>query len=391
MRYPRRSVSPNSQDMLENPAGSLEDRFLGHEAGEAIENPPRQRVPSPAGQGQSPPPPPSPDHQSARSRSRDGAARLESLFHAPSRSPSPFSARAPSVQLGRAERVHRPTAEHNEDGPLDVAEEEDRDYAFDQLLDEPRQQGYPVLDLGDDWELDIDGGVGLSPDNGLYDEDFGLPDGEAPPHDHDLPQFQLRVDEDFPPEPEDDPDDDEAQAALSAAFQEPDLIRNAYIDALVQKSLYGATHRALKHQLKAARRTIAAHPDITAEDIAKMAQSISTVERRLGVSADDIITTFTLCPCCKRRYSPDFIAETDSDQCLNEGCDGILFTTRRLASGSQRRVSKLTYPYASPIAWLRHVLSLPGMAELMQTWRTGQDDHARQITDTTGSIQRRIS
>lgn len=106
-----------------------------------------------------------------------------------------------------------------------------------------------------------------------------------------------------------------------------------------------------------------------------MAQTISTAEKRLGLSTDSIITTFTLCPICKKHYSPENIAEALSDQCLNEDCPGTLFVTRKLASGKLRRVPSLTYPFASPIAWVRHLLSLAGMAELMQTWRTGNDDN----------------
>ncbi|KAF8597086.1 hypothetical protein BDV93DRAFT_411443, partial [Ceratobasidium sp. AG-I] len=158
------------------------------------------------------------------------------------------------------------------------------------------------------------------------------------------------------------------------AFREHELIRNAYIDAFVQKTVYGTTQRALNHQLKAARRTISANPNVNAEEIAAMAQTMRTAENRLGVNTDKIITTFTLCPVCKRRYSPTYIATTDNSICLNEGCEGVLYTLRSLASGTRRRVSSLTYPFASPIAWVRHVMSLPGMSELMQNWRSDEAD-----------------
>lgn len=361
-RYPLRSVSPGGRDAPENPHEQIENQPLG------------QGAHSPAGQGRFPPLPPSPGRESTRSNSRAEVVELEHVFGGSSRLPSPLDAGTSLAQPGRAERSRRPSIEHNDD-ELVAAAEEHNDYPFNRLLDDMHQQRFPVFGCSDDWELGIDGREGFDPNNEQYDEDFGLPDNDGHPPDLVLPQFQLQLDEDPAPEPEDDPDENDNPATERAAFHEPGLIRNAYIDAVIQKTLYGATHRALKHQLKAARRTVSAHPDITAEDIAKMAQSIGTVERRLGVSADDIITTFTLCPSCKRRYSPDHISQMDSDQCLNEGCEGILFTTRRLASGSQRRVSNLTYPYASPIAWLRHVFSLPGMAELMQTWRTGDDDH----------------
>ncbi|KAG8703013.1 hypothetical protein FRC09_004399 [Ceratobasidium sp. 395] len=259
---------------------------------------------------------------------------------------------------------------------LAVADELEREFRFDQLLDENNQ--LRQHDWGDDGGNDHEG-LGLGFENGADDVDFGLPNeprlganaaAEA------LPHFQLQNDLE-PEDPEEGPDAGDGVNdldALCAAFREPDLIRNAYIDALVQKLLYGATHRALKHQLKTARRTISAHPDIEHEHVTKMAQTITTVEHRLGVNTDDIIITFTLCPVCKRRYAPEYIQDTDNEHCLNEGCEGVLFVIRNLASGGRRRVSNLTYPYASVIAWLRHMLIQPGIAELMQTWRA-HDDH----------------
>jgi hypothetical protein len=61
--------------------------------------------------------------------------------------------------------------------------------------------------------------------------------------------------------------------------------------------------------------------------------------------------------------------------CLNNGCEGVLFTTCHLASGSRWRISNMTYPFALPVAWIRHMISLPGMAELMQGWRNNEDDN----------------
>ncbi|KAG8687020.1 hypothetical protein FRC08_012194 [Ceratobasidium sp. 394] len=259
---------------------------------------------------------------------------------------------------------------------LDVGDEIDREYPFDQLLDEPGHgdlHNY-LAELDRDLEHDEQPEHDFDLHNVLYDEDFGLGNDGAQHADAVRPVFQFTLDEDVMPEPDGDSDNEDNIEAQCMAFQEPDLIRNAYIDAFVQKSLYGATHRALRHQLKAACRTIAAHPDIHAEDISKMAQTIGTAEKRLGVNTDHIITTFTLCPVCKRRYSPEYIAETDNDRCINPDCLGILFTTCKLASGSERRVSNLSFPFASPIAWLKHMLSLPGVSELLQTWRTNEGD-----------------
>ncbi|KAG9084505.1 hypothetical protein FS749_005190 [Ceratobasidium sp. UAMH 11750] len=281
----------------------------------------------------------------------------------------------PPMSPNRSDEERALVDDDQGDQQLDAADEIDREYPFNQLLDEQDYDfHHDLANIVDGFEDDGENENEVDPQDALYDPDFGLADEEGQHAEVAEPRFDFAPDEEFAPEPEDDPDDGHNHEVECAAFEEPELIRNAYIDAFIQKSLYGATHRALRHQLKAARRTIAAHPDIGAEDIAKMAQTIGTAEKRIGVSTNHIITTFTLCPVCKRRYSPQYIAETDNNACINPGCSGILFTMRRLASGGHRRVSGLTYPFASPIAWIKHMLTLPGISELMQTWRLSEAD-----------------
>jgi hypothetical protein len=115
-----------------------------------------------------------------------------------------------------------------------------------------------------------------------------------------------------------------------------------------------------------------------------MAQTIRTVEKRLGIDYSDIVTTYTLCPKCGRCYSPVDISDhaANDNLCINDNCPGTLFTDRSLANGSTRRVSCLTYPFASPIAWLQHILCLCGIFELLQNWRQDDDDeeHTAPIT-----------
>jgi hypothetical protein len=105
------------------------------------------------------------------------------------------------------------------------------EYPFDRLLGDPlddRHRGFWFFepDVGPD-EDDLD--------NGLYNADFGLPDGEDPPDGAALPRFQLALDgldEEPELEPDNDPGDEgNDPEAFCAAFREHELIRNAYIDA----------------------------------------------------------------------------------------------------------------------------------------------------------------
>ncbi|KAG9122636.1 hypothetical protein FRC07_000907 [Ceratobasidium sp. 392] len=212
-------------------------------------------------------------------------------------------------------------------------------------------------------ELELGNLLGLDGANSPDGSELGIDD-----NDYDL-ELEL---EPGGPGNEPDPGDNEPEFA---AFNEPDEIRNAYVDAFVQKTRFGTTHEALKHQLKSAKRTISANPNILPDDLQKMAQTIRTAEKRLGISTTDIITTFPVCPICEQRYNYEYIADADSDICVNEGCAGVLFTDKILASGNRRQVPGKTYPTASLKAWLQRIVLEPRKPELLQNWRTRPDDH----------------
>ncbi|QRV96270.1 Transposase family tnp2 [Ceratobasidium sp. AG-Ba] len=253
------------------------------------------------------------------------------------------------------------------------------DYPFD-YLEENRPRDDLLNDVPpevmDEHQFDPE----MEDENDVFDdEDFGLLDNKEI-YERRPAAFQFDIDEELVDNLGEEYDDEplgmaEGDGNEHRAFREHELIRNAYIDAFIQKTVFGATHRALKHQLRAARRTISANPNVPHEDIVNMAQTIRTAETRLGVNTQEIITTYTLCPKCRRRYSPEYISTAESETCLNAECEGLLFSTQKLASGRQRRVSNLTYPFASLIKWIKHLLSLPGMSELMQHWRNDESDH----------------
>ncbi|KAG8696271.1 hypothetical protein FRC11_000864, partial [Ceratobasidium sp. 423] len=177
-----------------------------------------------------------------------------------------------------------------DDHELDVLDEEPRAYCFDQLFDDVLPNGhgpqahqslFDEHDMYNNQEIGVDQ-PGL--DGGFDDEDFGIPEGDQLLANEPVFQYLINDEPELIPENESDKEDD--PVAPYAAFQEPELICNAYINAFIQKTIYGATHHGLKHQLKSFHQTIAAHPDIQLEDIAKMVQSIGTVEQWLGLDTD---------------------------------------------------------------------------------------------------------
>ncbi|QRW04287.1 hypothetical protein RhiLY_03286 [Ceratobasidium sp. AG-Ba] len=166
----------------------------------------------------------------------------------------------------------------------------DRDYRFDHLLgdaeNDDQNEHFPEH-MVNPFPEDEEGGL----DDAMEDEDFGLPDGQG---DQEQPEaFRFEIDEDLLEELAGQADNDFVDAGEGAgdryqAFNEHELVRNAYIDAF-KKTVFGATHRAISHQLRAACRTISANPNVPLEDITNMAQTIRTAETRLGVGTDAIL------------------------------------------------------------------------------------------------------
>ncbi|CUA74596.1 hypothetical protein RSOLAG22IIIB_11341 [Rhizoctonia solani] len=207
-----------------------------------------------------------------------------------------------------------------------------REHRFDELLPGP---AFPDLDV-DDELLDPNLRSDEPEEDDPFDE-FVLPRGHnEPPGEEQLPPlFGLPWEnqaENPNPEPEPEPDEEAHPAEYCVAFQEHRLVRNAYVDAAVQKILYGVNQRALTHHLEAAQRQLRDNPNVPADDLARMALTIRTVERRLGLDPRDIITTYTLCPLCGRLYHSNYIADANT----STPCCGDAVQCRSYAFGCRR-------------------------------------------------------
>ncbi|KDN42594.1 hypothetical protein RSAG8_06737, partial [Rhizoctonia solani AG-8 WAC10335] len=270
-------------------------------------------------------------------------------------------AHAPSPNAPRRVRRHASPANLPGFNPIDRHE-----HRFDELL--PRQ-AFPDLDV-DNELLNMNAEEDEPEEDEIFDE-FGLPRIYHEPPDEDQQPFVLPWEnqpaEGPDPDPNPEPDGPIDPAEYCAAFQEHPLVCNAYVDAIVQKILYGANQHASTHQLKAAQRQLRSNPDVPVEDLARMALTIRTVERRLGLDSSDIVKIYMLCPLCGRSYSPTYISDANTDACQNDNCDGVLYDIQKLASGQRKRVSRRTYPYASIIAWIHRLLNQPGMSEFQPT------------------------
>ena len=102
--------------------------------------------------------------------------------------------------------------------------------------------------------------------------------------------------------------EDEDDTPLPPALSEHPALRNAYVHVFVDAAYHGPTHESVKSSLTSTLstiRTMLAGDDSPVDlDLDNMARTLRTVEKRLGVNPDKIITYYFLCPDCWKVYHP---------------------------------------------------------------------------------------
>lgn len=250
--------------------------------------------------------------------------------------------------------------------------------------------------------------------NGAYDDDFGdhpsdysMPqlDDDEPPDDFEEPSLS-DSDDDLPPEPPhydidllEDPlflgrdslvyDNDDGEpydnphdpADLPPAFDEHPAIRNAYIRAFLMSSLKGCTYAAIQMHLEgvsvALRSAVGQSEDVQYPGLEAMARTLSTAERRLGISTDNLIAYYFLCDICWMPYHPSRLSRLTTAECEKDGCSGTLFTIKKLSKGVQKRTPVKILPYVSLHRAVQHILMRPGKFDQLQHWRGSGDKPQR--------------
>ena len=179
---------------------------------------------------------------------------------------------------------------------------------------------------------------------------------------------------------EDEEDWDEVDDEyIPPAFEEHPAIRNAYIRAFLLAALKGSTHNAVQMHLEGValvlRSAEAQSPDLYFEGLSTMARTLATAERRLGIYTDHFITYFFLCNVCWKLHRPSNLSKLHKPTCDENGCTGVLYTSKRLSSGSEKRTPTKILPYVRLKKVVQHLLSRPGKYEQLQHWRySGNDD-----------------
>ncbi|KAI0691885.1 hypothetical protein C8T65DRAFT_538235, partial [Cerioporus squamosus] len=181
----------------------------------------------------------------------------------------------------------------------------------------------------------------------------------------------------------DDDDDNDNDAAafredqLPPAFREDPLLRRAYVQAFVSATFHGTTKDGISHFLTSMRSNYASMaqrcPAAQIPGLDKMAVTLRTVERCLGVDPDQRITYFFLCDKCWYRHHPSELYKLGHSSCAQPGCSGTLYDVKTLSDGKKRRRPTRILPTTSLKQELQRILLRPGKPTELNAWRQEHD------------------
>lgn len=228
----------------------------------------------------------------------------------------------------------------------------------------------PRSDLNPDGLFDSPGHT--PPDS---DEDEPLADLEA------HPLYQTRealFDAIFDPGPNPIEDD----CALSPAFDEDPVIRNAYITAYLLAACHGSTQEAIKSYLDSMQESCAAFQRRTGVEVRglkNMARTLLTAERRLRIDPNQYIVYYFLCDVCWARHEPTELHELDGPSCKRPDCSGQLYSVKVLTDGQLKRSPLRVLPTAPIKPMIQRFLLRPGKYDEFQHWRIPGIDEVGEV------------
>ncbi|KAL1741762.1 hypothetical protein HDZ31DRAFT_75965 [Schizophyllum fasciatum] len=169
----------------------------------------------------------------------------------------------------------------------------------------------------------------------------------------------------------------EEPADVPSAFEDDPAVRHAYIRTFVSATFHNSTHDAVKNVLDgyySSFRTLQAH-GVQLEGVENFARTLRTVERRIGVSTEGLITYLFACPSCWKTHRPAELTELDGALCADtEKCTGVLFTVKRMVDGKQKRTPTFLMPLVRPSSAIARMCMQPGKVGQWQQWRCEGDE-----------------
>ncbi|KAF7347283.1 hypothetical protein MVEN_01483500 [Mycena venus] len=159
------------------------------------------------------------------------------------------------------------------------------------------------------------------------------------------------------------------------AFDDHPAIRHAYVRVFLDTTFKGMKHDSAASMLDGFRVVFqsASAAGVEYPGLSNFARTLSTVEKRLGVSTDTFITYFFLCNVCWKPHCPAELTELVSPECDQPNCDGKLYTLKRLSGGAEKRTPLLTLPFVPPEKAIQRMCLQPGKVAQWQEWRRPDD------------------
>lgn len=155
---------------------------------------------------------------------------------------------------------------------------------------------------------------------------------------------------------------EDSERDLPWAFDDHPAIRNAYLCVFLGVAFDGITHKAASLMLDGFANVFgasaAAGLDFPGAD--NFSRTICTVEKRLGISTEGFIIYLILCPVSWATHHPRRLPRLDSPNCSNGDCSGIIYTTKRLSDGTEKRTPLLILPYVPPSRAIQRLCLRPG-------------------------------
>ncbi|OSD04070.1 hypothetical protein PYCCODRAFT_1444205 [Trametes coccinea BRFM310] len=175
------------------------------------------------------------------------------------------------------------------------------------------------------------------------------------------------------------------------------MIRHVYVQAFIAVAFHGATHDLVQYLLESARSqpvSFSLRTGYETPGLARMAVTLRTAERHLGLDPDEWITYYILCTMCWDCHHPAVLDHLPlNGKCVQEDCDGMLFQPKQYSNGKTRQVPIKVLATTSPISSIQHLLLRPRKHVELNHWRSGLADDPRHkppinMEDWVGSVDK---
>lgn len=285
----------------------------------------------------------------ARGRSHSIRSLSGSRWGSPSRPRSRSRSRSWARSLSYASPVGRARSHSNSRGH---SISPDRAAAGQQVL--PSREPSPVPSVDDDG-IDISGDPLAASNEEIFDKILEDAEDDATTYNH--------------------------AGGRPPALTEHPLIRNAYVHVYIASTVHGATKELCKQMLDGYHSTFSALPQTAQYEVAgldKMARTLRTVVRRLGVDPDRYITFYFVCNVCWDHHHPSELYHLDGPGCNTRAdCPGVLYACKTTSEGKLKRIPVKVLPTTALIDSLFRIASRPGKMKDWNAWRGDDDEPGR--------------